>query len=251
MLEAGPNRDKHKTASANTPALLGASALARSEIIANACMNRERNLNGANSYEKELALAPLDFLRTFLGRQSAASWLDLCCGTGRALVQAAEAIQSTELECKIKLTGVDVVPMFDTIPRSLSRVHLVSASVEQWETDERFDLITCVHGLHYVGDKLGLLQRASGWMNENGLLLMHLDYRNMRIAGQRSSGATIGRDLRHAGFTYASGRHLLVRSGHTTPHGSLPYRYLGADDKAGPNYTGQAAVDSYYERLRS
>ena len=28
---------------------------------------------------------------------------------------------------------------------------------------------------------------------------------------------------------------------------NLPYRYLGADDQAGPNYTGQPAVDSYYE----
>ena len=26
-------------------------------------------------------------------------------------------------------------------------------------------------------------------------------------------------------------------------------RYLGADDTAGPNYTGQAAVNSHYERL--
>ena len=31
----------------------------------------------------------------------------------------------------------------------------------------------------------------------------------------------------------------------------LPYRYLGADDRAGPNYTGQSAVGSYYEVLPS
>jgi len=28
-----------------------------------------------------------------------------------------------------------------------------------------------------------------------------------------------------------------------------PYRYLGADDRAGPNYTGQPAVDAHYEPL--
>ena len=28
---------------------------------------------------------------------------------------------------------------------------------------------------------------------------------------------------------------------------TVPGRYLGADDRAGPNYTGQPAVDSYYE----
>jgi hypothetical protein len=27
------------------------------------------------------------------------------------------------------------------------------------------------------------------------------------------------------------------------------YRYVGADDSAGPNYTGQPAVDSYYEAV--
>jgi hypothetical protein len=30
---------------------------------------------------------------------------------------------------------------------------------------------------------------------------------------------------------------------------TLPLRYLGADDRVGPNYTGQAAVTSHYEHL--
>lgn len=29
----------------------------------------------------------------------------------------------------------------------------------------------------------------------------------------------------------------------------FPLRFVGAADKAGPNYTGQPAVHSYYERL--
>jgi len=29
----------------------------------------------------------------------------------------------------------------------------------------------------------------------------------------------------------------------------MPYRYVGADDGPGPNYTGQPAVDSYYEPI--
>lgn len=213
-------------------------------------MNRARNLSGANSYEKELGLSPLEFLVTLLEKQSEVSWLDLCCGTGRALLQAADAVQSTDWECRIKFVGVDVVPMFDAVGPGLNGVRLVSASVERWENDEMCDLITCVHGLHYVGDKLGLLERTSGWMKQNGLLMMHIDYRNLRMAGRGFAGATIGRDLRRAGFRYVSRRHLLVRPGHEEPR-PLPYRYLGADDKAGPNYTGQPAVDSYYESVRS
>jgi hypothetical protein len=30
---------------------------------------------------------------------------------------------------------------------------------------------------------------------------------------------------------------------------TLNYQYLGADDAAGPNYTGQAAVNSHYDQL--
>lgn len=230
--------------------LLDAGALDKSEVVANACMNRQRNLAGANSYEKELGFAPLDFLRKSLEKQREAAWLDLCCGTGRALIQAAEVCHTASLDRRVKLTGVDLVPMFESIPPGLDGVRLVATSVERWEAEERFDLVTCVHGLHYIGDKLGLVQRASGWLRDGGVLMGHLDYRNLRIKGRTSSGAQIGKDLRRAGFRYVPGRHLLICSAQTPRH-LLPYRYLGADDQAGLNYTGQAAVDSYYERTRS
>jgi SAM-dependent methyltransferase len=243
-------RREQNTVTIRLPTLLDERTLERSEIVANACMNRARNHSGANSYERDLGLAPLDFLTNVLQRQDEASWLDLCCGAGRALLQASEALRSNAQDRRIMLTGVDLVPMFDPIPPGLGWVHLVSASVERWETEKKFDLITCVHGLHYVGDKLGVLQRASGWMKEDGLLMMHIDYRNLKIADQGHSRTQIGRDLRKVGFRYRSGRHLLTRNDNIH-HDPLPYRYLGADDKTGPNYTGQAAVDSYYERIRT
>jgi hypothetical protein len=31
---------------------------------------------------------------------------------------------------------------------------------------------------------------------------------------------------------------------------NLPYRYLGAADSGGPNYTGQPAVDSHYQVVK-
>jgi len=231
--------------------LLDAAALEKSEVVANAHMNRQRNLAGANSYEKDLGFAPLDFLKQRLEKQPEAAWLDLCCGTGRALIQAAEVCHTASLDRAIKLTGVDLVPLFDPIRPGLDGVRLLAASVERWETAEQFDLVTCVHGLHYIGDKLGLLQRASGWLKRGGLLMAHLDYRNLRIHGQTSSGPQLGKDLRRAGFRHVPGRRLLICEAQTRRH-LLPYRYLGADDHAGPNYTGQAAVDSYYyERTRS
>jgi SAM-dependent methyltransferase len=226
--------------------LLDTAALEKSEVVANACMNRGRNLAGANSYEKDLGFNPLVFLNMRLEKQHEVAWLDLCCGTGRALIQAAEAYHAASLSHRAKLTGVDLVPMFDSIRSGVGGIRLVAASAGTWQTEERFDLVTCVHGLHYIGDKLGLLQRASTWLRDGGLLMAHLDYRNLRIKGRTFSGAQIGKDLHHSGFRYASGRHLLKFCAQNLRH-PLPYRYLGADVQAGPNYTGQAAVDSYYE----
>jgi hypothetical protein len=51
--------------------------------------------------------------------------------------------------------------------------------------------------------------------------------------------------LRAAGFTYDSRTRRIRRAGPFS--GTLPFRYLGADDRAGPNYTGQPAVSSSYE----
>ena len=73
-------------------------------------------------------------------------------------------------------------------------LQLICTPAACWQPALRFDLITCVHGLHYIGDKLGLLTRAASWPSRS----------------------------------------------------LLPYTYLGADDGAGPGYTGQPAVWSHY-----
>ncbi|MEU9022217.1 class I SAM-dependent methyltransferase [Actinomadura sp. NPDC048394] len=152
--------------------------LERSPVVANCAMNRERTLR---SYGRELGIDVL----TELG----GAWLDLCCGAGRALAEAAGQRPDA------RITGVDLTGHFLPAARA---VRLVTASVAEWAPDEPYDLITCVHGLHYVGDKLRVLARAA----------------RISLRGRRE-----------------------VR---------LPYRYLGADDQAGPNYTGQPAVDSFY-----
>ena len=52
--------------------------------------------------------------------------------------------------------------------------------------------------------------------------------------------------LRGAGFSYDSRRHRISRAGML--EAAFPYRYLGADDHLGPNYTGQPAIASHYEQ---
>jgi hypothetical protein len=68
--------------------LLGDKDLERSSVVANCWMNRERSLTGSNGYAKELGFNPLDVLAE-KGNVKVA-WLDLCCGSGKALIEAAQ-----------------------------------------------------------------------------------------------------------------------------------------------------------------
>jgi hypothetical protein len=85
-----------------------------------------------------------------------------------------------------------------------------------------------VHGLHYVGDKLEVLTRAASWLT---------------ITGRRLTTC-----LHAAGLRYDPRRHRVTATGRLDVQ--LPYTYLGADDHAGANYTGQPAVNSDYQEDR-
>lgn len=224
--------------------LLGDDDLHASAVVANCSMNRERQLAGVNSYTRELGFDPLGVLRAAIAGGGTGAWLDLCCGSGRALVQAATALREEGLLPPAAITGVDLVDTFAPRPAGLPGLQLVSSPVCGWTPSRSFDLITCVHGLHYVGDKLAALARAASWLTSGGLLVADLDLAGISIAGQ-PAGRRLARALRDAGFSYDFRRHRISRAGKLDA--ALPYRYLGADDRAGPNYTGQPAVTSHYE----
>lgn len=223
--------------------LLPDDELERSAVVANCRMNRERGLSGSNGYDRELGLDPLDFLRERLSPGRPAAWLDLCCGSGKALIEAAITIRAEGLD--VEIVGVDLVGMFRRLDPGLTCVRLVEASLTTWRPDRSYDLITCVHGLHYVGDKLGLIARAVSWLAEDGRFVANLDVASLKLADGRAAGRKVSPDLRRAGLVYNRRKRLVVCRGRRVV--DPPYRYLGADDRAGPNYTGQPAVDSYYE----
>jgi SAM-dependent methyltransferase len=138
--------------------------------------------------------------------------------------------------------------MFFPVPRELGFLQLQEGSVVHWEPNARFDLITCVHGLHYVGDKLRVIERATSWLKPDGLFLAHLDLTNLRLADGKNAGRKVLRDLRYSGLEYDSRKHLLSCRGRKDIR--VDYAYLGAEDRAGPNYTRQEAVNSYYRCLK-
>jgi SAM-dependent methyltransferase len=228
-----------------TPQLLDDSTLERSEIVANNRMNRERGIRGNNSYTKDLGIDPAAFLRGRLQTEEAVRWLDLCCGSGRALIEAGIEFQGAGSGARVALHGVDLAGMFAPLPAALTFVRLEEASLVSWQPGSEYDLITCVHGLHYIGDKLDLIRRAVSWLKPTGMFAAHLDYSNLRLDDGKSALA-VAKDLRHGGLEYRQHKRVLICHGGKTL--DLPYRYLGADDAAGPNYTGQPAVNSYYAR---
>lgn len=212
--------------------LLTEAELASSQTVANNAMNRERRLRGTNSYAKDLGFDPA----AFLAGKPGPAWLDLCCGTGRALIQAAREMP------EVRIVGVDLVPHFDPLPSELGNLRFDTADLGCWRPEGRFDLITCVHGLHYVGDKLGLLARIAAWLAPEGRFCAHLDLANICVEGGRPGEVT--RWLKEQGFSYDPRRRLAQRTG--PGEVSLPFEFVGADDRSGPNYTGQPAVTSHY-----
>jgi SAM-dependent methyltransferase len=210
--------------------LIDDEVLERSSVVANRAMNRERGLSGRDGYSRVLGVDIVELLG------DGARWLDLCCGSGRALFEAAEMLPGVEI------TGVDLVGYF--AGAAPVGVTLETASVATWEPVGVFDLITCVHGLHYVGDKLGALERVASWLTPDGVFVANFDASSVRLGDGAPAGHRLSGALRQAGFAYDGRNRRVRRDGGGSVR--LPFRYLGADEKAGPNYTGQAAVHSYY-----
>ena len=73
-------------------------------------MNRERGLVGGNGYAKDLGLNPLEWLLVRLTSVSEVSWLDLCCGSGKALVEASLKIRELGTADRVSIVGVASEP---------------------------------------------------------------------------------------------------------------------------------------------
>ncbi|MFE3795686.1 class I SAM-dependent methyltransferase [Nocardia tengchongensis] len=213
------------------PDLIDDAHLEQTAVVANSAMNRDRRLP---AYRRELGFDPVAWLAARPGPQR---WLDVGCGSALALFEAAE-----HLPGNTRITGLDLVGYFRGTPKP--GVELVTGSVLSWSPDSPIDLITSVHAIHYVGDKLAALTRMSSWLAPDGRLALNFDATSLRDANGGPLGRRFSTALRRNGFTYTSRTHRLTRTGHAIPAWS--FSYLGADPLAGPNYTGQEAVSSHY-----
>lgn len=223
--------------------LLPEEKLIWSPIVVNSRMNRERNASGVNSYEKEFKLAPEKYLHAKLKEKEHITWIDLCCGQGNALIQTAEYFINLGLDQEVELEGIDLVDTFPSLNGELACLDLVSKSLTSWTPAKKYDLITCVHGLHYLGDKLKILSNAIAALQPDGLFIANLDLDNVKI-DEQSSDTYLKKKFKLNGLEYNSRVKVMKKIGGSQVDFHL--KYLGADDKHGPNYTGQDSVTSYY-----
>ena len=226
--------------------LLAENELIWSWVVANSKMNRERNASGVNSYEKELKFRPEDFLEKHIQQYSQVKWLDLCCGQGKALIQTGEWLANKKLQDKAILKGIDLVDAFQPIPSNITCIDFEVGSLVDWRSTLHFDLITCVHGLHYIGDKLKVLASVFESLSPEGLFIANLDLGNIQIENGNTESFLLNCFKTH-NVQYNRRSRVLECKGYRKIDFSL--RYKGANDAVGPNYTGQDAVCSVYEAL--
>ncbi|MGV9411663.1 class I SAM-dependent methyltransferase [Nocardia sp. NPDC003693] len=227
------------------PPLLDTIALERSSVVANNAMNRDRGLSGVNSYARDLGFDPYEHLAAILRADPGATvaWIDICCGSGRALLAAEQRFAVEFPVADLTLIGLDLVGHFRAAPAT-SRLRLIAANATDWQPPVSADLITCVHGLHYVGDKLALLAAMTRWLTPAGTLAAHFDPALIRHADGAPATRKALAELRAAGLAYDSRHHRLTA--HAPGPARFPATYLGADDTVGPGYTRQPAVASHY-----
>jgi len=208
-------------------------------------MNRERNAAGINSYEKDIYLSPVEVISKSLKTKNTFTWLDICCGRGKALIQTAQHVSKLFPSKQITFTGIDLIDMFDPIPAQCDSVTLHARSFFNFESEQKYDLITCVHGLHYMGDKLEAIRKACSILNSEGLFIANFDTRCIKSTETDNIQQKLSAWFKSNNIEYNSRKHLIKVK--NTGTFTIPFQYAGADDKAGPNYTGQEAVDSYYK----
>lgn len=211
----------------------------QSSVVANCRMNRKRQFKGINSYHKDTSINLFNFLDEKRKYQRETQWVDLCCGEANALIQAKALLPEVRME------GIDLVGMFNT-PHA-EDIKLMEMAVEAWSPTQSYDLITCIHGFHYLGDKLKVLSKAIGALKHNGLFVANIDLNNIKNQEGKSIEKELVDVLTQCGVSYNKRRKIITCKGATVI--KFPYRFIGANDQAGPNYTGQPVVDSYYTSL--
>ena len=212
-----------------------------SAVVANNAMNRQRKATGINSYADEIGINVIDFLKERKGKEKVVRWLDICCGEGNSILEVCKQLPDLIQVGQLEIVGIDLVDFFN-VQLKEEEVRLIVGDVIEYFPEHQYDLITCVHGLHYVGNKLKLIAKSLNNLCPGGNFYANMELGNIK-------GIELNRlkqELREAGLDYDGKRHILKLEHKKEGAIDFNYEYLGADDQAGKNYTGKEIVHSYY-----
>lgn len=147
---------------------------------------------------------------------------------------------------RLRLHGLDLVDFFAPIPAQVHCVQLFTGSIVTWQPPlPVYHFISCIHGLHYVGDKLLAIAQLLQWLAPNGKLVASFDLASVQVQDDPQGKSALAW-FAQAGVVYDAQRKLISAQSPAFDLPNFPHFYLGADDNAGKNYTGQEAVVSYY-----
>lgn len=95
------------------------------------------------------------------------SLLDFPCGDGALTAMLAPKFK--------RVVGVDASSKHLALAKvNIPNAELHEALIEDFDTEERFDTITMINILEHVVDPVAVLRKAAGFLNENGVLLVHV-----------------------------------------------------------------------------
>ena len=112
-------------------------------------MNRKRKATGINSYEKDIQFHPISFLASRI-KQENIHWLDLCCGEGNALIEAAQYFQTKSEKPSIQLTGIDLVDYFGDTHGLHQQLTFKSLNLSEWIPQKKYDLINTIKFFNFI-----------------------------------------------------------------------------------------------------
>jgi SAM-dependent methyltransferase len=143
-------------------------------------MNRFRRLYGPNSYQSELGVDPLALI------PHGGRWLDVGCGTGVAVREAARlrtdiTVVALDLEAGF-VDGRPLPPNLAFVQGDLGRLPLGGA----------FELVTGVHVLHFVPDQQAVLRALAGRLAPGGRLRANLDPNDIWLGSSWATARPLG-----------------------------------------------------------
>ena len=156
------------------------------------------------------------------------------------LLQCALELADAGFQHQAALKGIDLIDGFQPMPPGISCLHWQVGSVVDWVADDPYDLITCVHGLHYIGDKLRVISNACRSLTAEGIFIAHLDLQNIKLPAQ-----TIRKKLGDAGIEYHPRKRILTCGKGPREVSTLASDMKGPATRLGQNYTGQEACRGF------